>query len=71
MFGRGTYTSKPQTLHEATPSRTISIEEVLSYTKTPELGTVEPYHESYFWWTNPEKIVTLEDIAALYRYQHG
>jgi len=49
--------------------RTISIDEVL--TPIPELGNQEPYHESYFWWINPENLVTLEDITALYQYQYG
>jgi len=48
---------------------TISIDEVL--TPIPELGTQEPYNQSYTWWTNPENSVTLEDIAAIYQYQYG
>jgi len=49
--------------------RTISIDQVL--TPIPELGTPEPYHESYFWWINPENTVTLNDITTLYEYQYG
>ena len=30
-----------------------------------------PYRESYYFWTNPENTVTLEDIANLYRHQLG
>jgi len=47
----------------------MSIDEVL--TPTPELGTQAPYHESFFWWINPENTVTLEDITSLYQYQYG
>ena len=66
MFGKETHTPKT---FEPRPTRTISIAEVL--TPVPELGTQEPYHESYFWWINPENTVTLEDITALYQYQYG
>jgi len=66
MFGRDTYTPKPKKPFEPRPRRTTSIEEVL--TPIPELGTQEPYHESYFWWINPENLVTLEDITALYQH---
>jgi len=52
MFGRNTHTLKLTKPFEPRPLRTISIEEVL--TPIPELGTQEPYHESYFWWINPE-----------------
>jgi len=69
MFGRNTHTPKPTKPFEPRPLRTISIEEVL--TPIPELGTQEPYHESYFWWINPENTVTLEDITSLYQYQYG
>ena len=69
MFGRDTHTPKPKRPFEPRPLRTISIDEVL--TPTPELGTQEPYHESYFWWINPDYSVTLEDIATLYQYQYG
>jgi len=69
MFGRDTHTAKLEKPFEPTPLRTISIGEVL--TPIPELGTHEPYYESYFWWTNSEKTVTLEDITALYQYQYG
>ena len=69
MFGSDTHTPKPKNAFEPRPLRTISIDEVLS--PIPELGTQEPYHESYFWWTYPENTVTLEDIAALSQYQDG
>jgi len=69
MFGRDTRTPKPKKPFEPRPLRTISINEVL--TPTPELGTQEPYHQSYFWWINPENTITLEDITALYQYQYG
>ena len=69
MFGRDTHTPKPKKPLEPRPLRTISINEVL--TPTPEFATQEPYHESYFWWINPENTVTLEAIAALYQYQYG
>jgi len=68
MFGRETHTRKPRKPFEPRPLRTISIDEVL--TPTPELGTQEPYDESYFRWINPENTVTLEDISALYQYQY-
>jgi len=69
MFGRDTHTPKPKKPFEPRPLRTISINEVL--TPIPELGTKEPYNESYFWWVNPENNVTLEDITVLYQYQYG
>jgi len=69
MFGRDTHTPKPTKPFEPRPLRTISIQEVL--TPIPELGTQEPYYESYFWWTNPENLVTLHDITTLYQYQYG
>jgi len=69
MFGRDTQTPQPKEKpFEPRPVRTVSINEVL--TLIPELGTQEPYHESYFWWINPENTVTLEDITALYQYQY-
>jgi len=69
MFGRDTQTPKPNKPFEPRATRTISTEEVL--TLIPELRTQEPYNESYFWWINPENTITLEDIAALYRYKYG
>jgi len=69
MFGRDTQTPKAKKAFEPRPTRTTSIEEVLSPLR--ELGTQEPYNESYFRWINPENTVTLEDIAALYQYQYG
>ena len=69
MFGRDTHTPKPTKPFEPRPLRTISIQEVLIH--ITQLGTQEPYYESYFWWTNPENTVTLKDIAALYQYQYG
>jgi len=68
MFGRDTHTPKPKKPLPR-PLRTISINEVL--TPIPELGTQEPYQESYSWWINPVNTVTLEDITALYQYQYG
>jgi len=69
MFGKDTQTRKPKKPFEPRPTRTTSIEEVL--TPIPELGTQEPYNQSYFWWIKPENTVTVEDIAALYQYQYG
>jgi len=69
MFGRDTQTPKPKKPFEPRPTRTTSIQEVL--TPIPELGTQEPYNESYFWSINPDNTVTLQDIAALYHYQYG
>ena len=69
MFGRDTHTPKPKKPFEPSPLTTISIDEVL--TPIPELGTQEPYYESYFWWINPENTITLEDLTGLYQYQYG
>jgi len=69
MFGSDTHTLKLKKPFEPRPTKSISIKEVC--TTIPELGTQEPYNESYFWWTNPENTVTLEDLAALYQYQYG
>jgi len=71
MFGRDTHTPKHKKPFEPRPLKTASIEQVLNPTDIPELGTQEPYDESYFWWINPENTVILEDIATLYRYQYG
>jgi len=68
MFGRDTQTSQPKKPFEPRPTRTTFIEEVL--TTIPQVGTQEPYNESYFWWITPENTVILEDIAALYQYQY-
>ena len=69
MFGRDTHTPKPKKPFEPRPLSTSSINEVL--TPIPELGTQEPYNESYFWWINPENTVTIQDITALYKYLCG
>jgi len=69
MFGRDTRTPKPKKPFEPRHTKTTPIEEVL--TPIPEVGTQEPYNESYFWWINPENTVSHEDIAALYQYQCG
>jgi len=69
MFGIDSHTPKPKKPFEPRLLRTVSIHEVL--TPTPELGPQEPYHESYFWWINPENTVTLKDITPLYQYQYG
>jgi len=69
MSGRDTHTPKPKKPFEPRPLRTIAINEVL--TPIPELGTQEPYYESYFWWINPQNTITLQDIIALYQYQYG
>jgi len=66
MFGRDTDTPKPNTLFEPQPLRTTSIDQVLSSTKDLDEGKLDPYHESYFYWINPEHTVILEAIAALY-----
>jgi len=66
MIVRETHTPKPEKPFEQRPTKTISIDEVLA-----ELGTQEPYHQSYFYWINPENTVTLEDITALYQHQYG
>jgi len=71
MFGRDTDTAKPNTLFQRRPLRTISIAQIITPTVTKDLGTEEPYHESYFRWINPENTVTVEDLTALYRYQNG
>ena len=68
MLGRDSHTPKPKKPLDPRPLRTISSDEVL--TPIPELGTQEPYHESYFWWINPENTVTLEHLSELYRYQY-
>jgi len=69
MFGRDTHTPKPKTPFEPRPLRTVSIDEVL--TLIPESGTRGPYYESYFWWTNRENTITLEDLTALSQYLYG
>jgi len=68
MFARDTHTPKPKNPFEPRPLKIISIDTVL--TPIPELGTQEPYNESYFWPINPENTITGEDIAALYQYKY-
>jgi len=51
--------------------RTTSIEQVLNPTDIPETETLDPYHESYFWWINPANIVTIDAMAAIYQSQYG
>jgi len=71
MFGTDTDTPKTNTLFETRPLRTIPIAQIMPPNVTKELGTEEPYHESYFWWINPENAVTHEEITPLYRYQYS
>jgi len=70
-LGRDPYTPKPEKPFEPRPLRTTSIEQVLNPTDIPELETLDPYHESYFWWINPANIVTIEAMAAIYQSQYG
>jgi len=51
--------------------RTTSIDQVITSTAIGEKGTLEPCPEDGFWWINPENMVTIEDIAALDRYQYS
>jgi len=69
MFGRDTHTPNPKKPFEPRPVRTIGIDEGLTH--IPELGTREPYYESYFWWVNPGNCVTEEDIAKLHIHRYG
>jgi len=71
MFGRDTYTPKPDTPFEPRPLRFTSIDKVILPSIILENGTEEPYHETDFWWTNRENTFTIEDIAALYQFQYG
>jgi len=71
MFGRDTYTPKPETLFELRPLRTTSIDEVLNWTEIPQLVTEEPNKETYWFWKNPENLITTEDRAALYWQWEG
>jgi len=70
MFGLDTHTPKPKKPFERRPLRTTSIDQVLK-PDIPEIGTQDPYHESDFWWINPENTVTFGDITAPYLYQYG
>jgi len=36
-----------------------------------ELGTQRAYHETYAFWTNPENIISTEDLEALYQHWEG
>ena len=66
------YPSKCYDYLDPRPVRTNSILELLvPATPISEDETKLLYHESYYFWTNPEITVTLEDIANLYRYQFG
>jgi len=71
MFGRETYTPKPEILFEPRPLRTTSISQVYSPSFIRELGTQRPYHETYAFWINPENIITTQDLEALYQHWEG
>ena len=71
MFGKDTHTPETKSLCEPRPLRTTSIAQTLSATEALDEGTLEPYHGSYFYWINPENIITLQAIAALYAFEYG
>jgi len=54
-------------LFELSSLRASSIAQVYCPTFIRELGTKDPYHETYVFWTNPENIITTDDLIALYR----
>ena len=57
---------------EPRPIQTHSLLEILiPVTPISERGTELPYHESYTFWTNPESIVTYEDIVQLRQHLYG
>ena len=58
-------------LFELKSLRTTSIVQVYCPNFIRELGTKDPYHETYAFWTNPEKIITTDDLIALYRPCEG
>jgi len=67
MFGSDTYTPKPVAFFEPTPLRMSSIAQTYPKTFPNEKRTKEPYHETYPFRTNPENIISTEDVRALYR----
>ena len=72
MVPKTTYSSNHYEYVEPRPVRVDSILEILGpVTPISEDGTELLYHETYPFWVNPENVVTLEDIADLYRYQSG
>jgi len=71
MLGRDIYTPKPETLFEPRPLSTTSIAQVYSPSFIRELGTQRPDHETYAFWTNPENIITTQDLEALYKHWEG
>ena len=48
---------------------TPAIAEIYVLTPVPELGTEEPYYETYYEWVNSIDTITEDDIALLYQYQ--
>jgi len=70
-FGRDTYTPKPETLFQPRPLQTQTIAQVYLPTYIGQLGTEEPYHKTYTFWTNPEHVITTENLATFYCYCDG
>ena len=71
MTIRVIYPPDPYTIFEPRPVRTHSIAELLPIVPIPEKGTEEPYHESWWYWTNPDNTITHTDIVALRHYLYG
>ena len=71
MFAGDIYTPKLEILFEPRPLRTTSIAQVYSRSFIREPGTQRPYHETYAFWTNPENIITTQDLETLYQHWEG
>ena len=69
MVIRAIYPQNPSSYLEPPVARTYSIFEILP--PVYEKGTLEPYYESYFFWTKPENRIMRNDLEVLYRYQFG
>jgi hypothetical protein len=70
MFGKNPSIPNPDSIFD--PRRQREIPSIFQICPPLQIrGTYEPYYEIYAFWTNPENILTVEDIAAYYCYRYG
>jgi len=72
MSTKVNHLSTLDSIFEPRPLYTFAIaEELEDYISisVPELGTEEPYYETYYEWVNSTDTITEGDLALLYRYQ--
>ena len=72
MSTKVNHLSTLDSIFEPRPLYTFAIaEELEEYVPipVPELGTEEPYYETYYEWVNSTDTNTEDDLALLYQYQ--